>query len=204
MLRQLIKELIPNKLRPIILLRRYQIFALELNKNRGIKLSEAYSYCFITTREQYYEAISAGFDFSLYPENENIEAGLKAGACMLCLFKEKSLAHTTWLASDYSRAVYDSIFILGGIGDASDAFIGPCNTYHPYRGRGLYPSALLLACEYLKNIGAKRAFINCKISNVSSVRGIEKACFKKAGRIWICYFLGKKYRFNNLKLRKYR
>jgi len=169
-----------------------------LDKNSGIRLPEEYSHYFITSVEQYYAAISAGFDFLLYPENENIEAGLEAGACLLCLFKEKSLAHTTWLASDYARAVYDSIFIAGGIGDVSDAFIGPCNTYHPYRGRGLYPSALTLACEYLKSIGAKRAFINCRISNVSSVRGIEKACFKKAGRVWIWYFLGQKYRFNNL------
>ena len=157
------------------------------------ELPGEFSLLVISTIAEYHFAIESGYDFSSYPKNENIEFALRKGAWLLCLFQERSLAHTTWLAHDHSQAVYDSLFFAGRIGVSRDAYIGPCNTYSPFRGRGLYPIALKLACQNLKRRGAGRAFINTKQTNIASIRGIRKAYFSKCGKAFVISLLGRRF-----------
>ena len=64
----------------------------------------------------------------------------------------------------------------------SDYEIGPCYTYSQYRGQGLYPMVLRSICDSLGNIGTT-FFMIVDDSNISSVRGIEKAGFVICGEI---------------------
>lgn len=75
-----------------------------------------------------------------------------------------------------------------------DYEIGPCFTYPKYRGRGIYPRVIeFISC----NIGTDKSgfYMIVDANNVSSVRGIEKAGFKKVGKIKISKVM-KKYQID--------
>ena len=55
-------------------------------------------------------------------------------------------------------------------------------TFPPYRGRGLQPRALEAMTEYLADKSFQRVFACVASGNKPSIRGIEKAGFKKVGR----------------------
>lgn len=158
----------------------------------------------ISSTDEYHAAVANGYNFSGCPKNENIEDGLNKGACLLCIFQNQALAHTSWLALNYNQSVYDSLFITGRIGQEGDSYIGPCNTYPTFRGRGLYPLALRLACQHIKSKGADRIIINTKKTNRSSMRGIDKADFIKFSWAIACCFFGYKFTYfgfkNNMKI----
>lgn len=58
-----------------------------------------------------------------------------------------------------------------------------CLTFSEWRGQGLYPSALETIQHYLAAGGYRRCFICVKQDNLSSIRGIEKAGFRRAGAV---------------------
>ena len=58
--------------------------------------------------------------------------------------------------------------------------IGPCYTIQEYRGLGIYPNVL----KYIiKNNSSKNFYMLVHNTNVSSIRGIEKASFRQIGYI---------------------
>lgn len=64
----------------------------------------------------------------------------------------------------------------------SDFEIGPCYTAPEYRGRGIYPEVL----RYIVNTEGSyetNFYMVVNSENKSSIRGIEKAGFKKCGKI---------------------
>lgn len=156
------------------------------------RLPNDFSVRIISSLSDYQATIASGYDFKNYPAHEDIQAALKAGACLICVFKGLSLAHTTWIAFGHQQAIYDSLFNSGVVGKSTDSFIGPCNTYEPFRGLGLYPVALSIACNQLRGKGMRRALINTKQSNRASIRGIEKANFKMIMRARVLSLLGRK------------
>jgi RimJ/RimL family protein N-acetyltransferase len=64
---------------------------------------------------------------------------------------------------------------------ANECEIMFCLTLPEYRGRGLYPSALIAIQRYLGAQGYRRCFICVRDDNVSSIRGIEKSGFTLVG-----------------------
>lgn len=77
--------------------------------------------------------------------------------------------------------------LLGKTGPA----IGDCVTHEQYRGRSIYPFVIgKMAVDALAS-GVGEVFIVVGTDNVSSIRGIEKAGFKKLARIATTRWLGR-------------
>lgn len=64
--------------------------------------------------------------------------------------------------------------------DKDDYEIGPCFTYPQYRGNGIYPSVLRSICNSIGNDNTTFYMIVDE-TNIASIKGIEKAGFKKCG-----------------------
>lgn len=173
------------------------MFFKRLDNNSVFILPDGFTVFVASTIKEYQELIEAGYDFSINPKHENIELSLNSGASLICIFNGKILAHSTWIAFDYSQAMYDSLFLTGYLGHPSDAFIGPCNTYIPFRGQGLYPAALAIACNYIRMRGMSRALINTKETNWASLRGIVKSEFKIVYKVRIIHLLGRKLMYSS-------
>ena len=75
-----------------------------------------------------------------------------------------------------------------------DYQIGPCYTYPEYRGKGYYPKMLGYICE---KIGTDKTvfYMTVDESNHPSIKGIEKAGFKRCGNIKTTKLL-KRYLWN--------
>lgn len=71
-----------------------------------------------------------------------------------------------------------------------DAEIKYCLTFPPFRGQGIYPKVLKAITQHLKEKGFRRVFICVHEDNLSSISGIEKAGFKRAGRIRLRKVMG--------------
>ena len=97
---------------------------------------------------------------------------LRADAVMLAALDEGQVA-------SYAFIIYASFYkrILGET-DATP-MICNCHTFPEYRGQGVYPMLLAAACRHLAASGYTRVIITCAPDNLSSVRGIEKAGFRK-------------------------
>ena len=63
-------------------------------------------------------------------------------------------------------------------------------TLPQFRGRGIYPAALIRIQRFLQENGCKRIFICVKEDNRPSIRGIEKAGFKFLTKIDLLKVLG--------------
>lgn len=70
---------------------------------------------------------------------------------------------------------------------ANDYEIGPCFTYPKYRGQGVYPAVLKEICS---SIGDKSTcfYIIVDETNISSIKGIEKAGFVRCGTVRVSKF----------------
>lgn len=86
----------------------------------------------------------------------------------------------------YGFVLFDSFYkrILGE--DRRTPMISNCLTYPQFRGQGRYPEMIRGACRSLAQQGFERAIITCSPQNAASVRGIEKAGFR---RVKILYTL---------------
>ncbi len=83
------------------------------------------------------------------------------------------LMHTSYVVPQCSKFPF-----LG----KNDYEIGPCFTYPQYRGKGIYPNVLRHICNSLGNSDTSFYMI-VDDANIASVKGIEKAGFKKYGVI---------------------
>ncbi len=80
--------------------------------------------------------------------------------------------------------------------DKNDYEIGPCFTYPEYRGKGVYPEVLRYICDKVGNSNTTFYMIVDE-SNISSVKGIEKAGFEKCGVIKVSKYM-KRYQLVQL------
>lgn len=69
-----------------------------------------------------------------------------------------------------------------------DYEIGPCFTYPQYRGKGYYPQMLKYICSNIKTENSVFYMIVDE-TNLSSIKGIEKAGFQRCGTIKVTRFL---------------
>lgn len=83
------------------------------------------------------------------------------------------------LVTSYGFVLFDSFYkrILAERRDTP--MIGNCFTLPAWRGRGLYPRLLVATCQHLVAQGHSRAIITCAPDNLASVRGIERAGFRR-------------------------
>ena len=73
---------------------------------------------------------------------------------------------------------------------AGECVIGPCVTVPRDRGRGIYPLMLSHICADWRQRGGHRAYMVVNVNNVASIRGIEKAGFRRCGRSTLIRLLG--------------
>lgn len=86
--------------------------------------------------------------------------------------------------ASYGFVLFDSFYkrILGE--DRATPMIGNCVTFAPYRGKGLYPQLIRAVSDSLASQGFPRAIITCAPDNLASIRGIEKAGFKRVKTLY--------------------
>jgi hypothetical protein len=192
---QQFKKILSARSQKVFYSKKYLIYTRSSSGVGRFFLAKEFNLAVISSCKEYYALLEKGCDFSSYPRHEIIEDALNSGACLILIFREKTLAHSTWVAFEYCQAKYDSLFVTGRIGLEGDAFIGPCNTYLPFRGQGLYPAALEIACDFSKRRGLSRVIINTKEKNLASKSGIERAGFKITGTVRVVYLLGMKLHF---------
>jgi ribosomal protein S18 acetylase RimI-like enzyme len=79
----------------------------------------------------------------------------------------------------YAFVVFESFYkrILGEA--TATPIISNCLTFPAYRGQGLYPLVLRASLRHLAAQGYSRAIITCAPENIASIRGIEKAGFRR-------------------------
>ena len=72
--------------------------------------------------------------------------------------------------------------------DNEDYEIGPCVTYPKFRGKGVYPWMLKHICS---SIGDEKTVFYMIVdeTNISSIKGIEKAGFVKCGTVRVSKFI---------------
>lgn len=81
--------------------------------------------------------------------------------------------------ASYAFIVFES-FYKRVLGEANAVpIICNCVTLPAYRGQGLYPALLGAACRHLAQQGYARVIVTCAPDNAASIRGIEKAGFRK-------------------------
>lgn len=93
------------------------------------------------------------------------------------------LGHISWL---YYRGDPNRILRL----EDGECEVKFCLTFPEFRGKGLYPAALRVIQQYLKEHGSQRCFICVKADNTASIRGIEKAGFLRVGSTRLRKVLG--------------
>jgi len=104
-------------------------------------------------------------------EIESYVDGIKADSILFAVTKESSVIHTSFVQfrSRYKKLIHES---------HETPLIGNCWTDTKQRGQGLYPKTINFAADHLLSNGYKKVLISCAVSNIASVKGIEKAKFK--------------------------
>ena len=90
----------------------------------------------------------------------------------------RDLIHTSYVIPKCSKFAFMN---------KDDYEIGPCFTYPQYRGKGIYPAVLQSICNDLGNDNTIFYMIVDE-DNTASIKGIEKAGFKKFGIVKITKF----------------
>ena len=91
--------------------------------------------------------------------------------------------------------LFNTVFLLRLI-RKKGPIIGDCYTHPDYRGKSIYPSVInSIAKEVLQNAKNKAVFMVVNQDNLSSIKGIEKAGFKKYSSIytkrWLFFYFDK-------------
>ena len=100
--------------------------------------------------------------------------------------QSESVQHISWI---YYEKDPNRILQL----QDDEAEVKYCLTIPEFRGQGLYPRTLRKIAGYLHQKMLKRAFICVNEENVSSVKGIEKAGFKRLGKVRLRKVAGIQY-----------
>ncbi len=109
----------------------------------------------------------------LTPENHAYREALQGDDHLLALVDAQGLV------TSYGFVLFDSFYKQILAESRTTPMIGNCFTLPAWRGRGLYPGLLVATCQHLALQGHRRAIITCAPDNLASVRGIEKAGFRR-------------------------
>jgi hypothetical protein len=85
---------------------------------------------------------------------------------------DKEVAAGGWVLTHETEFVSKVVPLLG-----SDVSIIDCFTFHQFRGRNLYAFLLASVVEHYQREGCLRAFGYVRMTNVPSIRGLDKAGF---------------------------
>ena len=96
------------------------------------------------------------------------------------VFINSELAHVTWL--------FKNKLLTKQLGEKNAYTVGDSLTNEKYRGKGIYPFVL----RTIAKATSKDIIIYVEPDNIASVRGIEKAGFKKKYSFSMIRFLGVK------------
>jgi hypothetical protein len=194
-----LKNIIPNRLRPIYLRKEYNIYSKDLND--AVEIKEVFDFKILKSSNELESLCTNGYFISELISSDTIQKGFENKSQLLaCVFHEKLLVHTTWFSYSSLHSVFDSIFRSGMFEEDNVGYIGPCQTSEMFRGRGIYTIVLENVCSYLFRKGVKKALINCRANNYSSIKGILKAGFKLKSTMVSVTILGqnsKKILFKN-------
>lgn len=173
----ILKKIIPNRFRPIYLRKHYNVYSKDLNDI--FEINQVFDFKILKNYNEWESLCSNGYTISELISKDTLQNGLEYKAQLLaCVFHDKLLVHTTWFSFYSLHSVFDSIFRTGMFEEDNVGYIGPCQTSEKYRGRGIYNIVLINVCNYLLRNGVKKALINCRSNNYSSINGILKAGFK--------------------------
>ena len=114
---------------------------------------------------------------------------LKNGDKLFIVTENDELAHYSWVKFDEMDITEASKKIKLKEGEAC---IYDCYTNKKFRGQGLYPSMLKYLKGYFKEKGFNKVYIYVEANNIPSIKGIEKAGFKKEDSIKYLRILGVK------------
>lgn len=95
----------------------------------------------------------------------------------------EGIQHISWIYFHHHR---NRILSLS----EDEAEIKFCLTLPKFRGQGIYPKVLCAIKDYLISVAVRRVFICADRNNHPSIRGIEKAGFKRAGEVRLRKFMG--------------
>lgn len=186
-LKNVIKRTIPSKYRPIYNKTFYLVFSFDLKNDVCSKFD--FDYIFIDSVSDYQNL------GGVIPPNvlDKFQKAFLENGKMCCVSYNKKLAHVSWFSSTYKGIMFDSIFETGIFNHKDIGYIGPCETYTEFRGKGIYPFVLKKICEYQKEYGVKEVYINTKSNNTSSIKGILKSGFKLHSKVRVIQLFGHKY-----------
>lgn len=97
--------------------------------------------------------------------------------------------------SVHNSVLFDKVFLLKLIGKKGST-IGDCYTHPNYRGQSIYPFVIhSIAKEVLLDAKKTAVFMIVNQDNLSSIKGIEKAGFRKYASInakrWLWFYFDK-------------
>lgn len=135
-------------------------------------------------------------DLLIYSMNENASFEMKSERYIIkneCVKRNK----TRYYIEIENKVVHESFLFkklhIQKLIRTSGPTIGDCKTIEEYKGKSIYPYVINYIANQELEKGAKEVFINVSPSNISSIKGIEKAGFKpflhvKAKRFLFFYF----------------
>jgi RimJ/RimL family protein N-acetyltransferase len=90
-------------------------------------------------------------------------------------------AHIAWLVtSEHDKLLPErEVKLRRGEAEITHAY-----TAEAFRGRGIYPLMIKALCQQAAGMGLKRVYMSVHPSNVSSLRGVDKAGFQLSGRVF--------------------
>lgn len=109
----------------------------------------------------------------LTPENHAYREALRGDDHLLAALNSQGEV------TSYGFVLFESFYKRILTETPSTPMIGNCFTLPVWRGLGFYPCLLVATCQHLAAQGYRRAVITCAPNNLASVRGIEKAGFKR-------------------------
>lgn len=123
--------------------------------------------------------------------HEQVKNYSDSGGEVFLGFSEGKLVHVAWLFCN--PRISEAHFFVKIKKD--EAYIGFCQTYPKFRGKGIYPVVLQHILEYAAAKNKKRCFIATISTNLASIRGIEKSGFSSVGKMRMFKLFGRF--FNN-------
>lgn len=107
----------------------------------------------ISTWAQIEELIAEGFDFSYYPDMEDIKRRLEKQTVLFCVFVGKELAHRSWLSmTKESRWCIDPHPYMVDY-QRGESCVGLAGTNPKYQGAGLYTYVYSQIYRFLREKG---------------------------------------------------
>lgn len=121
-------------------------------------------------------------------ENINtLRADYMRAAATTPAFRQQCIIGATTKIIFYIWLNYDRMYDIDSynikLSSGKQAYLFDAFTLPEYRGKSIFPAALLFICNHLRDKKYQKCFITSTIENKASIRGIRKAGFKMNGYI---------------------